>query len=372
MEKIWLAIQPLAVAILIGAGVVLFLWFISQTVWIWVDVVMALILSSAMSPIVALAERSSLPPGGWHVPRSVALIIVYVLAALIIGVGGFLITSLLIEQVSSIGSNLPYWGAPPSIFVTRLALDLHLPPALVPTAAQLSAELRNAGSVLIAYTTSAIPTFITFVTDVIIVLTIAAFLVIDSERALNFLVSLFPSGQQERARQVTIRMGSALGNWILGLSASMAIIGVLSASTAAILGLPAPVLFGLLSALLELTPMLGQVLMVIPAVLVGLLQSPLVAAEAAVAYVVIAVLEMSVIGPLVAGRSVRLSPIVVAIAIPVGATLYGGLGAILSIPVSGAVQIFLTQVVLPWLHRQEGSPEAPSEPPEAEHSNRAA
>lgn len=365
MEKIRLAVQPLALAILFGVGVLLFLGFISQTVWIWVDVLVALILSSAMSPVIRLIQGPRLPPGGWHVPRGVALLIVYLLAGLIIGGGGFLVLSLLIAQIVEIGRNLPFWGMSPVDFLINLAHALNLPPSMIPSAAQISAELRQAGGNLIASGAAIFPNFLTFVTDLVIVLTLAAFLVIDSERVLSFLVSLFPTHHRSHADQVLRRMGSALGNWILGLGASMAIVGFLSASAAGFLGLPAPVLFGLLSAALELTPMLGQILMVVPAVLAGLLQSPLVAFEAAIAYTIIAALEVSIISPLVAGRSVRLSPIVVAIAIPVGATLYGGTGAILSIPVSGALQIFVQEVILPWLHRNEGAPEA-------EQSDRAA
>lgn len=353
MGKVWLAVQPLALAILIGTGVLLLLWFVSRTVWIWVDVVVALILSSAMSPVIQVIQRPRFPPGGWRIPRGVALIIVYIFAALIIGIGGLLVVSLLIGEVISIGNNLPFWGTSPADILIGIARALRLPPELIPSATQLSAELRQAGSALIASAAAAVPNVVTFVTELIIVLTLAAFLILGSESALDFVVSLAPPRHRDQTRLVMQRMGSALGSWILGIGASMVVVGTLSAIVAAVLGLPAPVLFGLFSATLELTPMLGQILMVIPAVLTGLLQSPLVAFEAAIAFALIAVLDVSIISPLVAGRSVRLSPIVVALAIPIGATLYGGTGAVLSIPVTGALQIFLQEVILPWLHRHQ-------------------
>jgi predicted PurR-regulated permease PerM len=64
--------------------------------------------------------------------------------------------------------------------------------------------------------------------------------------------------------------------------------------------------------------------------------------------------ENHLIQPLVYGRTVRLTPLVVLIAVLIGAELAGVLGALVAIPVAGAIQV----IFLDWLRHRRG--EAPA------------
>jgi len=96
--------------------------------------------------------------------------------------------------------------------------------------------------------------------------------------------------------------------------------------------------------------------MVIPGFLLGIAQLPLVALEAVVAFAIIAEVNASLLAPWIARWSVSLSPLIVVIAIPLGGALYGAVGALAAIPVIAAIQIFVVDVVIPWVHRVEGEP----------------
>lgn len=372
VQKVRLAVAPLATTVAIGFGFLILLWFISQTIWLWVVVLIALILASAMKPLVNLIQRPGFPPTGWHLPKGVAIFLVYLFLGLTLGVGAFVVGKLVVTEIATIAIALPGVGVSPLASVQELARSLNLPPNLLPSGTQLASVLRQLAAAVVASAASTIPDFVTFIVRFFIVLTLAAFLVIESDRALDFWVSLFPVPRREQVRDITTRMGRTMGSWMLGMGAQMVIIGTVSGLTAALLGLPGPALFGLLAALLELAPSLGQILMVIPAVALALLQSPVVALEAAIAFTIIAQIDSTILSPMVAGRAVQLSPILVVTAIPIGLTLYGGLGAILSIPVAAALQIFVQEIVLPWLHHLQGAPSEPIETPHGEHEERAA
>ena len=61
-------------------------------------------------------------------------------------------------------------------------------------------------------------------------------------------------------------------------------------------------------------------------------------------------LENHVLQPLVYGRTVQLSPLIVLIAVLMGAELAGVIGALGAIPVAGAIQV----IVVDWLeHRRQ-------------------
>src|SRR6185369_9374887 len=71
-------------------------------------------------------------------------------------------------------------------------------------------------------------------------------------------------------------------------------------------------------------------------------------------------LENHVLQPIIYGRTVQLSPLIVLISVLIGAELAGILGALGAIPVAGAIQV----LIIDWLrHRRERSaPAAPASP----------
>jgi predicted PurR-regulated permease PerM len=133
-----------------------------------------------------------------------------------------------------------------------------------------------------------------------------------------------------------------------------------------VLGLPYPTIFGVMTAVLDLTPMLGPALMSIPAGLAGLSISPLIGALAAAYLITLAELEGHLLHPLITGHLVRLDPIAVIIAIPIGLALYGPIGALIAVPVTAALHVVSDTILLPWLRRREGIPEAEVMDEEAE------
>ncbi len=145
-----------------------------------------------------------------------------------------------------------------------------------------------------------------------------------------------------------------MGYWVLGTLLEAAIVGALGGLVAWLFRLPAPALLGVLAAIIQLIPVTGAILMAIPGFLLGLLQSPTVAVEVALAYVIVAQINASYLAPAIARWSVSLSPLIVIVAVPLGGALYGAIGALIAIPVAAAIQIFVSEVVFPWLRHAEG------------------
>ena len=364
-----LALPPLALAVAIGFGLYILLRFLETTLWVWVLVLLALILSAAMMPAVELLGRPRFPPGGWRIPRGVAVVVVYLGIALAVVFGGYLIGGLIFEELLALSAALPVLSLPPGRLIEEVARSLHLLPGLIPSREEITSRLA---AFTVGLAATIVPSFVTFIIRFFIVLTLAAFLVVESERAIAFWVSLFPLSQREKVRLLTTHAGRTMGHWVIGALAESSLVGTLSAIVAAILGLPAPVILGVIAAIIELVPMTGPMLMIIPAFLLGLLQSPVIAIIAGLAFFAIAQLDASIFAPTIARWAVRLSPLVVIVAIPLGAALYGAIGALISIPVAAALQIFTVEVVLPWLHRQEEGERGEHERPPEELQGRAA
>lgn len=147
------------------------------------------------------------------------------------------------------------------------------------------------------------------------------------------------------ARSVT---GYMFGNLLTSIIAGVVVfVAMLS------LGLPYAILWGLWVGLVDFLPMIGGALAGIPAVLFALIAGGIVPAVVlAVVFLVYTLVENHVLNPIVMSRTVHISPLLVLVAVLVGADLgdivdgiFGGfVGTLLAIPLAGAVQVLVREL----------------------------
>jgi predicted PurR-regulated permease PerM len=138
--------------------------------------------------------------------------------------------------------------------------------------------------------------------------------------------------------------GYVTGNLLLSVIA-----GVSSTIVLLIMGVPFALALGLMVAILDLIPLAGATLAGALLAAVGFLTSVTAGIVLLGFFILYQQLENHVLQPLVYGRTVQLSPLVVLIAILVGTEVAGVLGALAAIPVAGTLQILLVD----WLeHRR--------------------
>jgi predicted PurR-regulated permease PerM len=65
----------------------------------------------------------------------------------------------------------------------------------------------------------------------------------------------------------------------------------------------------------------------------------------AVFFVVYQQVENHILQPLIYGRTVQISPVIVLVSILIGADLAGVLGALAAIPIAGSIQVILAEVL---------------------------
>jgi predicted PurR-regulated permease PerM len=118
-------------------------------------------------------------------------------------------------------------------------------------------------------------------------------------------------------------------------------------------GVPEPLALAFLMAVTDAIPMVGPLIGTVPAVLMALTQGVPVALIVLAAYIAYHQIESHVLVPKIYGTTMSLSPSVIVIAILIGATLMGVLGALLALPVAAAVPVVLRHVE-EWRERAEG------------------
>jgi len=185
------------------------------------------------------------------------------------------------------------------------------------------------------------------VTGVVAVLTIAVLtflMLLQAPQLSASVLALLPERRAERVRRVSSDAARAVTGYVTGNLAISVIAGLFAYGWLRILGVPFAFILALWVAFADLLPLVGATLGAIPPVFVAFLDSPRLGIATIVFFVVYQQFENHVLQPVVMSRTVKLNPLAVLVAVIVGVQLAGLLGALLAIPVAGALQVVLRDV----------------------------
>lgn len=158
---------------------------------------------------------------------------------------------------------------------------------------------------------------------------------------------LVPRSRRARVGLLTDEILSRVGGYVAGALGIATLAGVSTFLLLMVLGVPYPLALAMLVAVTALIPLIGATIGAVVVVTVALFTSVQAGVICAVFYLVYQQVENYVVYPRVMQRSVDVSPAATVVAVLVGGSLLGVLGALLAIPLAAAVQLVLNEVVAP-------------------------
>jgi len=126
-----------------------------------------------------------------------------------------------------------------------------------------------------------------------------------------------------------------------------------------VMGVPYAVALGLVVAILDLIPLAGATIAAVIVGIVAFLHGIPAGIVVVTFFILYQQLENHILQPLVYGRTVQLSPLVVLMSVLIGSQVAGVLGALAAIPVAGAIQV----IVRDWLAYRKPSARTDEVPP---------
>lgn len=193
---------------------------------------------------------------------------------------------------------------------------------------------------------SAIWGFVGGLFGVITILIVAFYLLIESDNIVRAVVRLFPRPERARVRDAFRRAGEKVSAWMAGQLLLAAIIGTTAAVGLWIMGVPYFYVLALIAGIGELIPIVGPLLAAIPAVAVAFSVSPALALGVALFFFLQQQVENHVLVPKVMSRQVGISPVLVILALLIGGSLLGIVGAILAVPTVAILQVLLQELLV--------------------------
>ena len=293
-------------------------------------------------------------------PRWLAILLVYLsIAAGIFGIG-LLIVPPLVNGVEDLSADLPGYVDDLRNNETFRDYDdrYQITEKLTEQAEQLPTQLGDAAGTLRDVTVGVFTRFV----QLFSILVITFFLVKDGHRLLEFLYRQVPPERARRLRKIADDVSDAIAGYVFGNFVISILAGLVTYVTLRILDVPFATPLAILFGFFDLIPLVGATL---GGILVGIVVAFVDFPVGLIVWVAVLILyqqiENNLIQPLVYGRAVQLHPLIVIVAILIGAALLGVLGALVAIPAAAAVQA----VVRDYWRFHQGPSAAGGQPAEA-------
>jgi predicted PurR-regulated permease PerM len=306
----------LVIAVIAGA------WLLLQIRDILYLLFIAFLLMTALQPLVVLLERIK-------IPRFIAILVIY---AVVFGLFGWILatsipsiivqTTRLTQELPGVATKvLPYWRAD---FTT------------------ISQQIAPIGENIIKVTVDIFTNIIT----TLAVLMFTFYFLLERRHTKQIITNIFGEIIAVNTVDILKTIEVRIGEWVRGQLILMLVVGIFVYIGLLILRVDFALPLALVAALLEIVPNIGPVIAAIPAILIGLATSPLLALSVIALYIIVQQTEGNIIVPFVMKKSVGLSPLITIIALMVGGKLAGIMGAILAVPLLLVCQVLVSKLFI--------------------------
>jgi len=313
--------------------------------WIFVSTLIGIGIGVLVTPWVEMIHLR------FKIPHSITTVL-----SLVIGVAamGFLLYSL-IAMIST--QLLPIIAKAPRYYQElrqKFAPILHSSPMLQKYASSMDVgkSVENAANTVFA----GISLGMSSVAGFVFIFFLALYTALSPASYLDGLVSVFPSHMRAVARYNCRASAEAVRRWFYAQLTAMLIVGTLAAVALRIVGSPYYLLFGLITACLEILPYFGPIAALITVGLITLASTPEAFIKTLIAFGIVLALEGNVVIPIMMKGRVKLPPVHLLILMALMGEWFGVFGFLLASPTLAVLRTLYQNIYLPQANRQRIPP----------------
>jgi predicted PurR-regulated permease PerM len=293
----------------------------------------SLILAAALDPWVDWLHK-------FKIPRGVSIFFIYLITFGILSLAVILLIPALLTELNEISQKFPaIFETATSFFNTVQSYSED-----AGFAKEIQESIDDIQSALVTATGGVLSTVIGIFGGVLSFLTflvITFYITIEEEAMKRFVFTSVPQKYQVYTMQMINAIQRKIGMWLRGQLILMVVIGVMTYIGLKLIGVQYALILALTAGIAEFVPFLGPIISAIPAIFIGLTESPIQALLVVALYIIIQQLENNIIVPKIMEKSVGLNPLVIIIVLFIGWSLAGIVGAIFAIPVTTAITLVL-------------------------------
>lgn len=377
VEASWPQTRAVLRVILIVLAVALMLWIIVKLTGVILLLILSIFFAYFVSPLVEFLSRPVWIAGRrFAIPRALAIILSYLIIVAVIVLGVYFLAP-------SLGSQFPQFAEQARAYWTALGVKTQglveyfrshqMPgPLLDAINGAIPAVIEKVSQTVSAVLTS-MAGWIIYIPWLVLIPVLSFFFLKDAETFRRSALQMLPRGRWRwRGDEFFQDINSTLAAYIRAQLTACVFIGVVCALGFTLLGLPNPLVLGVIAGIFEFVPLVGPLLVALVAAIAAMLHGGLFSGFLVLLFLgVLRIAQDYIIYPRLIGQGIHLHPLAVIIAILAGAELAGIAGIFLAIPVVA----ILTVSYRHWLeHRgSEGLADlletTPAEPVETKNLN---
>ena len=296
-------------------------------------------------PVVDRLER-------WRVPRWASILLLYLGAFALIFLLVMLLGPPLQQEVERLVGNAPEMVDQ----LREVLVSLQANPLIARIASdevqiidQMAQSITGFMGDFLSMAFDNLGAIFTFAADFMIGLLIVPFLLFyllkDGRNWRRSLVLYLPEKWREEIDITLNEISKGIASYIQGMFLVGLSVGILVLIGYSIVGLDYALVLALFAALTNVIPFLGPIIGSIPAIIVGILHSPLMVLKVIAVVVVVQQAESLLISPQVMGKQLSIGPLTVLLLILVAGRVAGLLGMILVLPAFVIVKIISTHAI---------------------------
>ncbi|HLR61077.1 MAG TPA: AI-2E family transporter [Lentibacillus sp.] len=279
-------------------------------------------------------------------PKSLAILLIYMLFFGGAGYLGYRIYPVVIEQTRDLQEQLPQLIEMYRDFIYSLYEYTSFLPETVHD--RMDGLISEAETYIENLLTNLVRSF-TKIFDMIIIITVIPVLVFYFLKDFNIIKKYFknwiPGRYHARTRLLCQSIDEGLGSYIRGQLIVCMFVGVAAFTLFKLLNVPYALLLALIMGLTNIIPYFGPIIGAIPAVAITAPLSGKLVLIVLAGVFAIQVIDGNLLSPYIVGKSINIHPIAIIFALLLGGQLSGVIGMILAVPVLAVINVVMSHVI---------------------------
>lgn len=285
--------------------------------------------------------------------RNLALLIVYVLFIGIISLVCIIIVPIVVKNIVDLIGKMPEFIINVQKWITRLTItNKYLVKYDISTYLQntLNNSLKNADTyfgvalkILVENLINLSNVLIKFITAIVI----SFYLLKGKETFLINIKRLLVIMIDEKRTIAVISFGNKVNDifegFVIGKSIDSIIVGLICFVALIVLKIPYAIIISIIVGATNMIPYFGNIIGLVPACLITLLDSPIKSLEIGIFILVLMEFDRFFLAPKIVGKKIGLDPIWIILGITLGGAVYGILGMFLGVPIVAVLKTLLQE-----------------------------
>lgn len=328
-------------SLIIGGFVLLLLFLLYQTgdklLVVLLPFLLAVIAAYILNPLVDFFEKRG-------IPRAIGILLIYaVFFSLFLAIGLSSIPVLILE-LQVLAEGIPEYIRHVRQFILNIQDEyqrINIPDGVRDVLDQNITELQNWLMNLLELVSHRIVALFSHTFMIFVIPILVYYILRDMEILKRAVLQVFPARYRKWVVAMSSEMDRTMGAYFRGMLLTCFLVAAMTYTGLLIVGMEFALLLGLISGITNIIPYFGPFIGAVPAVLIALLSSPLLALKVIAVVVIVQQIESQLVTPQVIGRSIGLHPLTVIFALILGGTLFGVGGLIFAVPLTAMLRIFI-------------------------------